>query len=130
MASLIDASEGIDGVEVSPAFRGRFVVKCSRGWKSTKYKADDIEHIEIIDEDQYRSLGATAAGAIIGGLLTGGIGLLAGAAFGGRRKNTISVFIKFTDGNHVAFTETKKPNFMVLSHEIKVRSVKKLAARH
>ena len=127
MARLIDASDGIVGVEVSPAFRGRFTVKCSHGWRSTKYKADDIEHIEAIEEDQYRSLGTAAAGAVIGGILTGGLGLLAGAAFGGRRKNTVTVFVKFNDGCHVAFEETKKPNVMVLSKEITRRASQAMA---
>lgn len=36
--------------------------------------------------DHKRSAGKAVAGAVIGGLLTGGIGALAGAAFGGRRR--------------------------------------------
>ena len=40
----------------------------------------NIHGIEI-DGQVYRSAGKAAAGAIVGGLLTGGIGLIAGAAF-------------------------------------------------
>jgi hypothetical protein len=39
-----------------------------------------------VDQERYRSGGKAAAGAIIGGVLTGGLGLLAGAAIGGRRR--------------------------------------------
>jgi hypothetical protein len=39
------------------------------------------------EENETRSAGKAAAGAIVGGLLTGGIGLLAGAAVGGRKKD-------------------------------------------
>lgn len=34
-----------------------------------------------------RSVGKAAAGAIVGGVLTGGIGAVAGAALGGRKKD-------------------------------------------
>ena len=40
-----------------------------------------------LEKASHRSAGKAAAGAIIGGALTGGIGLLAGAAFGGRKKD-------------------------------------------
>ncbi|MGF7049097.1 hypothetical protein J2T13_003605 [Paenibacillus sp. DS2015] len=39
-----------------------------------------------------------AAGALIGGVLTGGIGLLAGAAIGGRKKDNSLAVVSFTDG--------------------------------
>jgi hypothetical protein len=43
--------------------------------------------IEVgLDKQIYRSSGKAAAGAIIGGVLTGGIGLIAGAAIGGKRR--------------------------------------------
>ncbi len=46
----------------------------------------DIVNLEL-DRASKRSAGKAAAGAIIGGVLTGGLGLLAGAAIGGRRKD-------------------------------------------
>jgi hypothetical protein len=45
-----------------------------------------------------RSGGKAAAGAIIGGVLTGGLGLLAGAAIGGRKKDASTAIITFEDG--------------------------------
>lgn len=53
---------------------------------------EDIIDISI-DEKGKRSAGKAAAGAIIGGALTGGIGLLAGAALGGRKKNVSKIFL-------------------------------------
>jgi len=66
----------------------RFEIKYG-GFSGTKntleFKAEDI--IEIgLDQEKYRSAGKAAAGAIIGGVLTGGIGLLAGAAIGGKQR--------------------------------------------
>lgn len=49
-------------------------------------------------EEKYtRSAGKAAAGAIIGGVLTGGIGAIAGAAIGGRKKDDSVYFIDFAD---------------------------------
>jgi hypothetical protein len=51
-----------------------------------------------------RSAGKAAAGAIIGGVLTGGLGAIAGAAIGGRKKDASIAVIRFPDGQqlHVA----------------------------
>jgi hypothetical protein len=53
--------------------------------KNIVLKPEDILDLSF-DQETYRSAGKAAAGAIIGGLLTGGIGLLAGAALGGKRQ--------------------------------------------
>lgn len=53
---------------------------------------DEIIHISF-DEKSKRSAGKAVTGAIIGGLLTGGIGLLAGAAIGGKRKDVSNLFL-------------------------------------
>lgn len=44
-----------------------------------------------------RNVGKAAAGAIVGGLLTGGIGALLGGALGGRKKNTSTATLVFAD---------------------------------
>lgn len=49
-------------------------------------------------EGSRRSAGKAAAGAIIGGVLTGGIGLLAGAAIGGRKRDNSIAIIALNDG--------------------------------
>lgn len=46
----------------------------------------DIINVSLEKADK-RSLGKAATGAVIGGVLTGGIGALAGAAIGGRSKD-------------------------------------------
>lgn len=68
-----------------------------------RYYESDIEEIHEIDAKIYRNGGTAVAGAVIGGVLTGGIGLLAGAAFGGRRKTQGTYFIRLKNGEHVAF---------------------------
>lgn len=44
-----------------------------------------------------RSGGKAAAGAIVGGVLTGGLGAIAGAAIGGRRKDDSTATLDFMD---------------------------------
>lgn len=46
----------------------------------------DVVNVTL-DKMSHRSLGKAAAGALIGGVLTGGIGAVAGAVIGGRRKD-------------------------------------------
>ncbi|MDN4093563.1 hypothetical protein QYF48_12130 [Brevibacillus agri] len=62
-----------------------------------KYKIQVI-HVEW-DEQGQRSLGKAAAGAIVGGVLTGGIGLIAGAAIGGRKKDNSIAIVRYKDGD-------------------------------
>ena len=49
------------------------------------------------EEKHTRSAGKAAAGAIVGGVLTGGIGAIAGAAIGGRKKDDSTSWIDFMD---------------------------------
>ena len=50
-----------------------------------------------VDKNHERSAGKAATGAIVGGVLTGGIGAIAGAALGGRKKDTSTAMIGFVD---------------------------------
>lgn len=61
-----------------------------------KISKADIINVSL-DKASKRSLGKAAAGAIVGGVLTGGLGLLAGAALGGRKKDdsVIVITIKY-----------------------------------
>jgi hypothetical protein len=74
---------------------------CGKGFRSTKYFPDDIETIQRMDEETYRSAGGAAGWAITGGVLTGGLGLLAGAAIGGRRRQNATYLIRLRDVKHV-----------------------------
>lgn len=60
-----------------------------------------IKEYEIIsldwEEKSTRSAGKAAAGAIVGGALTGGIGLLAGAALGGKKKDNSTAVVIYLD---------------------------------
>ncbi|WP_259544513.1 hypothetical protein MHI39_20080 [Heyndrickxia sp. FSL K6-6286] len=45
------------------------------------------------EESAKRSAGKAATGAIVGGVLTGGVGAIAGAAIGGRRRDNSKAFV-------------------------------------
>jgi hypothetical protein len=70
---------------------------------SNNSKVEAIPFDKLLDvsfnEHYKRSAGKAAAGAIIGGVLTGGLGLIAGAAFGGSRKGDHTLFITYAVGN-------------------------------
>lgn len=97
------------------------------GWRAHRYDQTSISSIIAIDEESYRSAGGAAAGAIIGGVLTGGIGLLLGAAIGGRRRNKNAYLVTFSDGQHVAFEETSGNILRVLDHLAQTQKVRALA---
>lgn len=50
-----------------------------------------------MDRAHARSGGKAAAGAVVGGLLTGGIGALAGAAIGGRKRDDSTIILTVQD---------------------------------
>lgn len=50
------------------------------------------------DEKGKRSLGGAATGAVVAGLLTGGIGAIAGAAVGGRKQDNSLAVVTCNDG--------------------------------
>lgn len=58
----------------------------------------DVVGIEW-DEQAKRSVGKAAVGAILGGLLTGGVGVIAGAAVGGRRQDNSVAVVTYKDSN-------------------------------
>lgn len=127
MARLIECShDDVVGCEVSLSLGGKLRFRLPIGWRARKYEEKDIETITPIDEEQYRSAGGAAAGAIIGGVLTGGIGLLAGAAIGGRRRKTGAYLVTFTDGSHVAFEEKSSQNLRVIQRKLEAGKVKSL----
>lgn len=58
---------------------------------------NSIKNVSLQKESS-RSIGKAAAGAIVGGVLTGGIGAVAGAALGGRKKDD-SLLVATVDYN-------------------------------
>ena len=65
--------------------------------KNLVVNASDI--IDVSFEQQKKRSGTSAAtGALVGGLLTGGIGLLAGAAIGARAKDKSELTLLFNEG--------------------------------
>jgi len=127
MTRLIDCSiDGVIDCELSFSWSGQLKISLPYGWKSHVYTQKQIDTVTPIDEDKYRSAGGAAVGAIIGGVLTGGIGLLAGAALGGRRKQRSSYLVTFDDGHHVAFEEAKKDKLKPLNQLVQSAKVKSL----
>jgi hypothetical protein len=70
----------------------------------------EIESAEIITEDNKVNFMGAAGWGIVGGLLTGGVGLLAGAVLGGRGKETYCA-LRFKDGSQ--FVVSGKPKDVV-----------------
>lgn len=68
---------------------------------------DDIVAISN-EKSGSRSIGKAAAGAIVGGVLTGGLGLIVGGALGARKSDTSEVFITYKY-NGVELTLNLKP---------------------
>lgn len=129
MARLVDCSvPGVVGCKVSVTKGGELCLELSFGSHAHRYTEDRIVTITPIDEAKYRSGGKAAAGAIIGGLLTGGIGLIAGAAIGGRRRQTGVYFASLHDGHSVVFEEDAKANIAAITRLIQMQKVRSLRA--
>jgi hypothetical protein len=62
------------------------------GLNPVTINANEIAGVSF-DEKSKRSVGKAAAGAIIGGVLTGGVGLLVGGAIGARKKDVSNIYI-------------------------------------
>ncbi|SEB50729.1 hypothetical protein [Rhodobacter sp. 24-YEA-8] len=118
MTKLIDSSRELGAIEII-RFAGKLVsIRVTSGKTRTEYDATNLVSIVPIDVDAYRSAGKAAAGAIIGDVLTGGVGLIAGPAIGGRRRKTGSYLIHFSDGHYIAIEETDKGNTALLDDAI------------
>ncbi len=76
-------------------FKKSVILEPSSFWATegkVTINADEIISMSF-DEKSKRSVGKAAAGAIIGGVLTGGVGLLVGGALGARKKDTSNLYI-------------------------------------
>lgn len=93
---------------------GKTLIRIKDGRDITDFTGEHVQTVTEIDSDIYRNAGVAAAGAIVGGILTGGIGFLAGAAFGGRRRKKIAYFVHFTDGRFFALESKKASELKVL----------------
>lgn len=106
--TMIDCSrpDGIAGYETT--FWGTPFIQVRVGLKGWRYFAADIVSVAEIEAESYRSGAGMATGAIVGGVLTGGIGLIAGAAIGGRRRRRMTFAAEFTDGHWIVAEATAK----------------------
>ena len=71
----------------------------------TLYPKDIIE--ARLNQESYHSVGKTVAGAVIGGALTGGLGLIIGSALGGKRRkeNRLHLVVHYMGINCDIFLE-------------------------
>lgn len=72
----------------------------------------NLESIEIATEENIKKIGGTIGWGIVGGLLLGPVGLLAGLIAGGRKKE-ITFVAKFKDGRKM-FATTDNETFIKL----------------
>lgn len=108
MTKVIRTSISADRVVVALS-GGQPVITAHKGFRTLKkYILRDFKKVSTVSEETYRHGGKAAAGAVVGGLLTGGVGLIAGAAIGGRRRKEGMYTIHLTDGNHVTVETTDK----------------------
>jgi hypothetical protein len=105
MLEDIEPYEFIEIKTVKPLFRKEQLVgitlrspkrKMFRGDETLKIK--EIKGIEIIGQESGRSIAGAAVGAVVGGLLTGGIGLVLGGALGAG-KNEVPMFLHLRNGD-------------------------------
>ena len=70
---------------------------------------EDLISIDF-EKQSSRSAGKTVAGALIGGVLTGGVGLLVGGAIGAKKKNQSELYltIRYNDREFVVSFKTGK----------------------
>lgn len=125
LAQVIDSSLGDCAVSTSIGMFAGVKLRFQVGWKTRKYVQKQMVSVEEIDRETFRSAGGAAVGAIVGGVLTGGIGLIAGAAFGGRQRKNASYLIRFNDGEHAAIEVSDRNVITVLGHLAQKQEVRR-----
>jgi hypothetical protein len=95
--------------------------KILSGFSSKKVILKPNDLVEVgLNQETYRSGGRAAAGALVGGILTGGIGLLAGAALGGKRRkeNHLHLVVQYKGTDSEIFIKPSK-NTQDIYNELK-----------
>ena len=67
-------------------------------WKPSKFTSEDIASVTIVDETNYKAIGAKMGWGVVGGLALGPIGLLAGLLGAGNNRQKKLATIELTDG--------------------------------
>lgn len=128
MTTVIDSSFEKCALITSLSFTGIVKLRVQVGWTAKKYEQKQFKSVEEINAEVFRSGGKAAAGAIIGGVLTGGIGLIVGAAIGGRKRKTASYLIRLDDGGYIAFEEKDRNVIKVLDRLAQQQAIQKRMA--
>lgn len=99
--SKLDEGATVDGIDCT---FGQYLFKITTKWGSPMFTDTDpsflknVDEIMEITEENAVNVSGAAGWAIVGGVLTGGVGALAGALLGGRGKS-VTFAIKFKDGS-------------------------------
>jgi len=85
----------------------QFIMKIEGQFFREKIDASQIEELEIATEENVKRLSGTVGWGIVGGVLLGPVGLLAGLLAGGRGKD-ITFICRFKDGRKFLATAPAK----------------------
>lgn len=97
---------------------GLLYLKKDNGWrKKYQYHISQIKSVQVIDEENYRTFGATAGWGLVGVALAGPLG----AALGGK-KNNITAAFEMDDGLKF-LAECKPGTFRKLTKDYKSRQI-------
>lgn len=101
---------------------GFLYLKKDKGWrKKHQYHISEIKSVQIIDEENFRTFGATAGWGLVGIALAGPFGAALGSYFGGK-KNNITAAFEMDDGLKF-LAECKPGTFRKLTKDYKSRQI-------
>ncbi|MEP1537972.1 MAG: hypothetical protein ABJQ34_03990 [Paracoccaceae bacterium] len=77
---------------------GQLTLKKEKGWFAKKhYQSKQVAAVQVVDEENYRTFGATAGWGLVGIALAGPFGAALGGYFGGK-KNIVTAAVEMDDG--------------------------------
>ena len=98
------------------AFNGKFVElpdPSSLWGKKLSFFSSDIEEVALANEANVKKFGGAAGWGVVGGLALGPLGLLAGVALGGNKKE-VTFVARFKDGRKFLATVDNKTYTKIL----------------
>lgn len=106
--------ETVDFCQMAEGFSGKYKILALRAKRSSDkkkkthmYKFDRVTSIESLDEERYSNWAAKAGWGLGIGVLTGGLGLIAGAAIAGNNRDQV-VRLILDDGEWIVVTLKRK----------------------
>lgn len=101
---------------------GMLTLKKDKGWFAKRqYQTKQVVDVKVIDEENYRTLGATAGWGLVGVAIAGPFGAALGGYFGGK-KSTTTAAVEMDDGFRF-LAEFKPGTFRKLTKHYKHKQV-------